>query len=486
MQRPVVVLTDQSIGAEARARLEPLFDVRMLSGQYPAEVKLIEACADAQAILARLATITGRVIAAAPRLRIIARHGVGVDAVDLAAATRRGVAVTTTGAANAAAAIQRADEARRYAPPSRHGQRLHTLRAPLAGGLSEEYVKACDFKSKTGGHLMTPISRRRVLQSSLAAPAALAMTRSTSAQTAASDNAWLAKPVHIVLPFGAGGAADTVARVLFAKVAERLKQSFVIENKTGGNTMVASSAALQAPKDGYTFLANSSQFLINPIAMKNLPFDFATSFVPVSRLAAFPQVVAVRRDFPAKTIYELLTHAKANPGKIGFGTPPAGGMAHMAGALIQHRAGVRFNHAPYRLATEAVRDVGGGNLDMVILTTSTIQPALQSNSVRILAVISAKRSAAVPDAPTLAETAMPSFDMDDWIGLFAATGVPQSIINQMQAALADAARDPDVVARLTPLGTVILADTAQAFGKFLDGQRTVLTALIKDTGITLE
>lgn len=327
---------------------------------------------------------------------------------------------------------------------------------------------------------MTRISRRRALQLSLGAPALL------GPRAAYSQGAWPTKQVHIVLPFGAGGAADTVCRVVFAKVAEKLKQPFVIENKTGGNTMVASSAAQQMPKDGYSFLVNSSQYLINPVLMKNMPFDFAATFGPVTRLAAFPQVVAVRSDFPAKDIGEFIAYAKANPGKVSFGTPPAAGMAHMAGAHIQNKLGIKLNHAPYRLATEAVRDVAGGQIDVVILTTSTIQPALQSNKARILAVTSAKRVLTMPDVPTLTETALPGFDMDDWVGLFAQTGVPADIIKQMQAAVADASREPDVIARLAPLGTNVLAEPTEIFAKFLNDQRLLLTQLIKDTGITLE
>ncbi len=329
---------------------------------------------------------------------------------------------------------------------------------------------------------MTRIDRRRALTLGLTAPFAL----SPLGTNAMAQVAWPSKPVHIVLPFGAGGAADTVCRIIFAKVADNLKQSFVIENKTGGNTMVASSAALQMPKDGYAFLVNAAQFLINPVLMKDLPFDFETTFVPVTRIAAFPQVVAVRADFPAKDLAEYITYAKANPGKISFGTPPAAGMAHMAGAYIQNKLGIKLNHAPYRLATEAVRDVGGGQIDMVILTTSTIQPALQANKVRILAVTSAKRSPILPDVPTLAETVLPGFDMDDWIGLFAAKDVPAPIIQQMQAAIAAAAVDPAVIERLKPLGTMIIANPTADFTKFLTEQRAVLTALIRETGIKLE
>ncbi len=333
---------------------------------------------------------------------------------------------------------------------------------------------------------MIRITRRTALKTGSALPFLLGIPSRFGTGGAAAQTAWPSKQVHILIPFGAGGAADTVSRVLFAKLGDKLKQPFVLENKTGGNTMVAASAALQLPKDGNSFLVNSSQVLVNPVLLKNLPFDFATSFEPVIRMAAFPQVIAVRKDFPAKNFAELVAYAKANPGKVGFGTPPAAGMAHMAGAYIQSTLGIKFNHAPYRLATEAVRDVGGGHLDMVILTTSTIQPALQQNSVRILAVTSSKRVASLPDVPTLSENLLPGFSMDDWVGLFAQTGVPVAIIRQMQEAITDAAREKDVIDRLSPLGTVLIPEPATAFRTFLDGQRQLLTKLIKDAGITLE
>lgn len=327
---------------------------------------------------------------------------------------------------------------------------------------------------------MTTISRRTAVSSGLAATLAL------GGGGALAQAAWPARQVHVLLPFGAGGAVDTVSRVVFARIADRLKQPFVIENRTGGHTMVASTAAHQAAKDGHTFLANAAQVLINPLLMKNLPFDFKTAFEPVCRLAAFPQVLAVRADLPAKDAKEFVAYAKANPGKVSWGTPPAAGMAHMAGALLQSKLGFKLNHAPYRLATEAVRDIGAGQIDCVILTTSTIQPALQGGKVRILGVTSAKRLATMPDVPTLAETLLAGFDMDDWFGIFAPAGVPANVVAALQAAIAEAAAHPDVIARLSPLGIVLVADGPEAFGRFLGEQREVLAKLVAETGITLE
>jgi tripartite-type tricarboxylate transporter receptor subunit TctC len=327
---------------------------------------------------------------------------------------------------------------------------------------------------------MASINRRQTLQLGLGALPALAAT------PALAQAPWPARSVHILLPFGAGGAVDTVCRLLFAKATERLKQTFIIENRTGGHTMVAASATLQQPKDGYWFYATGAQFLINPVLMKDLPFDFATAFQPVARVAIFPQMLAVRADFPAKNMAEFVAHAKANPGKVSWGTPPAAGMAHMAGALLQSKLDIKLNHIPYRLATEAVRDVGGGQIDCVIMTTSTIQPALQGNKARILALTGPKRLESMPDIPTIAETVIPGYSTDDWFGLFAQRGVPAEIGNQLRAALVEAAREPDVVAKLAPLGIVLPIEETATFDKFLGDQRIILTQLIKETGIKLE
>ena len=344
-------------------------------------------------------------------------------------------------------------------------------------------------RSDVGG-----VTRRAAMLGALAAPAAaLAASgaRRAEAQSAAGPTAdggaaaWPARPVRIIVPFGPGGAADTATRAFGARMSETLRQQIVVENRTGGNSVIAGSAALQAPRDGYTFLLNAAQHLINPVLLADLPFDYSTSFVPVSQLVYFPQVIAVRRDFPAVTIEEFVAYARANPGRITYGTPPAAGMAHMAGEVLMRELGFRMAHAPYRLATDAARDVGSGNLDAVLLTTSTIRPIIQAGRARVLAVTSAQRVAAYPDAPAIAERLLPGFEMNDWMGLFAPSGVPAPVVTRMGAAVAEAARDADVRARLEPLGAELVGSTPEEFARFLERQREVLTRVIREANIRL-
>jgi tripartite-type tricarboxylate transporter receptor subunit TctC len=297
---------------------------------------------------------------------------------------------------------------------------------------------------------------------------------------------WPKGPVRWIVAFAAGGAADTVARNVAVRVAEIIGQQVIIDNRTGGNAVVAANAVLQSPRDGQTFLIDAANQITNPLLIKDLPFDYAQTWVPVTQLSSFPQVVAVKHDFPAKTIQEYIAAAKAKPGTISYGTPPAAGMGHMAGEELQRRAQIKLIHAPYRGGADAARDIGAGAIDSVIITTSSIRPPVAAGRARVLAVTSLKRSSTYPDAPTLAESGYPGFDLNDWNGLFAATGTPQALIDRMQAVVAEAIKDPKVKERLDPSGAELVASTPAEFKAWLDGQRRLLTGLIQEAGIKLQ
>lgn len=320
--------------------------------------------------------------------------------------------------------------------------------------------------------------RRSLLLTALAAP--------FIAREGFAQGDWPKGPIRWVVAFAAGGAADTVARNVALRVSEIVGQQVIIDNRTGGNAVVAANAVLQAPRDGQTFLVDAANQITNPLLIKDLPFDYQQTWIPVTQLSSFPQVVAVKDDFAAKTIQEYVAAAKAKPGTISYGTPPAAGMGQMAGEELQRRAGIKLIHAPYRGGADAARDIGAGAIDSVIITTSSIRPPLAAGRVRILAVTSLKRTAAFPNVPTLAESGYPGFDLNDWNGLFAATGTPAALIDRMQAVVAEAIKDPKVRERLDPSGAELVASTPAGFKAWLDGQRTLLTGLVKDAGIKLQ
>jgi tripartite-type tricarboxylate transporter receptor subunit TctC len=325
---------------------------------------------------------------------------------------------------------------------------------------------------------MSKATRRSLLGAALSAPF---LARHGWAQAK-----WPNGPLRWVVAYAAGGAADTVARNVGARVSEIINQQIIIDNRTGGNSVVAETAVMQAPRDGMTFLIDAANQVTNQYLIKDIPFDYEKTWIPVTRLSDFPQVLAVKSEFEAKTLKDYIDMAKAKPGVIGFGTPPAAGMAHMAGEQLQKLAGIKLIHAPYRGGADAARDIGAGAIDSVIITTSSIRPPLVSGRCRVLAVTSEKRVATLPDVPTIAESGFPGFDMNDWNGLFAATGVPTEIVNRMQEICAEAIKDAKVKERLDPSGAILVADTPADFKKWLDGQRKLLGKLIVDANIKLQ
>ncbi|MGA0572261.1 Bug family tripartite tricarboxylate transporter substrate binding protein [Variovorax sp. VNK109] len=323
-----------------------------------------------------------------------------------------------------------------------------------------------------------PLSRRQVLGAGIASGLA-------SIAPGAFAQEWPTRPVRMIVPFSAGGAADTSARTVGQRISEALGQPLTIENRTGGNAVVAATAVLGAPRDGYTFIWDAANQLTNPVLLKDLSFDYRTSFIPVSMAVRAPQALVVRHDFPAKTFDEFVAAAKARPGTISIGTPPSGAMGHLAVALLQQRAGIQLLHTPYRGGADAARDVMGGQIDAALITTSTARGTLASGKTRMLAVTSASRVQAYADIPTMAERGLPGYDMDDWFGVFAPAGTPDAAIRRMQAAVVKATQDPGLVASVGPLGMVAVGNTQQEFTQFLSAQRDLLQKLIKDANITI-
>ena len=327
-------------------------------------------------------------------------------------------------------------------------------------------------------HRPLSLSRRKLLT-------ATAVASLSPLAAWAQGAAWPQRPLRLIVPFSAGGAADTSARALAQKAGEFLGQPVTIENRTGGNAVVAANATLSSPKDGYTFLWDAANQLTNPVLLKDLSFDYRSAFVPITMGVRAPQALVVRQDFPARTLAEFLAYVRSKPDTVSVGTPPAGAMGHLAVALLSQRAGVRLVHTPYRGGAEAARDVMGGQIDAALITTATARGTLDSGRTRILAVTSAQRVAAFADIPTIAESGLPGYDMDDWFALFAAAGTPQAPMQRLQAAFAQAAKDPGVAERLTAAGFVPVANGTEEFQGWLAKQRPLLQKLIQDAHITL-
>ena len=314
---------------------------------------------------------------------------------------------------------------------------------------------------------------------------ALAVPGMAVANQAFAQSPWPTRSVRVLMGFSAGGGADSMTRPVMQYASTALGQTMVVENRTGGNTVVAAGAVLQLPPDGYVLFVNGLQHVVNPFLMSDLPFDYTKSFVPVSQMCRYPETFAVNVNAPWKTMLELVEYARANPNKIRYGTANVGGMGHIQMELLKAKQGVQMVNVPYTSAPDIATDVAGGRLDMSVLTASTVGPMLRAGKVRLLAVGNDTRAKLFPDVPTMAEVGYPEANLSDWSGMFVPVGTPVDVIQKVQATLAAAAKDRAVLDRIEPQGTELVCSTPEEFSAFLDAQRKAVKYAIDTAHITL-
>jgi len=262
-------------------------------------------------------------------------------------------------------------------------------------------------------------------------------------------------------------------------VQEIIGQSVVIDNRTGGNALIAANALLQSPADGYSFLVDAANQITNPLLMRELPFDYRTAFAPVTQLASFPQVIAVKQDFPARTLAEFIALAKARPNTISYGTPPAAGMGHLAGELFQRLAGIRLVHAPYRGGADAARDLAAGRIDSVFISESSLRPVLESGKALPIGVTGAARRATLPGVPAIGEV-LPGYDLTTWILVFAPAATPAAVQERLAEAFRHATTDPATRAKLEATGSDAASATPAEARALFQRDKTVITRLMRE------
>ena len=294
----------------------------------------------------------------------------------------------------------------------------------------------------------------------------LALCVAAAAATAHAQT-WPNRPVKLILPFAVGGAADVVTRITMAKVSEQTGQQFVVENRTGASGNIGTEAVARAAPDGYTFLVGSpGTMAINPHFFGKLPYDALKDFVPVVFVARFPQVVAVHSDVPAKTLQELIALAKAEPGRLNYGSAGNGSTGHLITEAFLSQAGIRMVHVPFRGGAPAIQALAGGNVNMVIDGLPSFAAMLDGGRIRLLGVTSAQRWPDLPDLPTVAEAGVPGFDMGSWVVLFAPAGTPPAVVARFAAETTRALADPEVQARLRKVGALPAGGTPEEATRF--------------------
>jgi tripartite-type tricarboxylate transporter receptor subunit TctC len=295
---------------------------------------------------------------------------------------------------------------------------------------------------------------------------------------------WPARPVRLVLPFAAGGAADVVTRIVMAKVSEQTGQQFLVENRTGASGNIGTEAAARAAPDGYTFLVGSpGTMAINPHFFAKLPYDALKDFVAAVHVARFPQVLAVHADVPARTVQELIALARAEPDKLNFGSSGNGSTGHLITESFLAQAGIKMTHVPFRGGGPAVQALAGGHVQLVIDGLPSFAAQLQGDRIRLLGITSAGRWPDLPDLPSLGESAVPGFDMGSWVVILAPANTPTGILGRFAAETTKAVADPDVQAKLRRVGALPAGGTPEDAARFHKAEYDKWGGIVRATGV---
>ncbi|WP_053244247.1 MULTISPECIES: tripartite tricarboxylate transporter substrate binding protein [unclassified Achromobacter] len=309
------------------------------------------------------------------------------------------------------------------------------------------------------------MQRHRFSVSALLKRAALAAALIACAGAAHAE--WPERSVRIIVPYGPGGAVDVATRKMAQMLAARTGQSFVVENKPGATGTIGANQAARAAADGYTLVANDTTYSLLPYIFKNLPFDPAQDLRPVSAFVFAPMGLAVRADSPYKTLDDLLSQARKQPGVVTYGSGGPGTTPHFAAEALAIATGVKFMHVPFKGAAEATQAVLGKVIDFQFASTTGIMGPVQGGQLRLLAVSGAGRLAVLPDVPTFAEAGVPDFGVMNWTGLWAPKGTPQPVLDRLQRDIAAVMSTAEMREFATRMGAEPRAADAQEFARIL-------------------
>ncbi|MEM5275284.1 tripartite tricarboxylate transporter substrate binding protein [Cupriavidus taiwanensis] len=295
------------------------------------------------------------------------------------------------------------------------------------------------------------------------------------------------RPVRIIVPFSAGGVVDSVTRITAENMARVLQQPVIVENKTGAGGAIGADLVAKAPADGYTLLAVSPSYVVGPLLNPSIQGKGGKAFRAVAGIGAVPNVLVVPASSPLRTLPQLLDAARKQPGSLTYASAGIGTSNHLSAELLAQMTHVKLTHVPYKGQPEALSDLLGARVSMMALTSAIARQQVQSGKLRALAVTSAKRTAVLPDVPTVAEAAqLPGYEVGAWFGLVAPQGTPDAVVRKLADAAARATADPATVRRLAELGMELAPQPAAAFDRFLDAETKKWTGVLKTAGITAQ
>jgi len=294
------------------------------------------------------------------------------------------------------------------------------------------------------------------------------------------------RPVRVVVPYAPGGSSDTTARVLGDKLRELLGQQFVIDNRPGAAGSIGRELVAKASPDGYTLLVGDSPHTINVHILKHVPYDPIRSFTPITLLATAPQTMVVHPGFSAKTLKDFIAAARAQPGKLNYGSGGAGSVTHMTGELFKLATGANVVHVPYKSIALASADVIAGQMHTAFPTAPGIVGHVRGGRLRALAISTSRRSSAMPDVPTFEESGVRGMDVFNWFGVFAPAGLPKDTLARLHKAILEAMQSPDVQARFAKLSLDISTTTPEQFGAHLRSELERWGKVVQAAGIRAE
>jgi len=292
-----------------------------------------------------------------------------------------------------------------------------------------------------------------------------------------------AKPVRIIVPYAAGGPLDEVARLVGQRLTEMWGHPLIVDNRAGAGGSIGTDVAAKSAPDGYTLLlGNGGPITVNPSLHKKIPYDPQKDLAPVTLMVAGQMVLSVHPSMPVRSVKELVALARANPGRINFGSIGVGNLTHLAIELLQARAGVKMNHVPYKGAAPALVDLMAGHIEVLYANIAGTVPHVRTGRVRAIAVSSAKRAAVLPDVPSIAET-YPGYDLSTWMGVFVPAGTSKAIIAKLHGDLVKVLQRQDVRERLESLGSEVIAGSAEDLAALIGRETRLYAGIIKSAGI---
>ncbi len=318
------------------------------------------------------------------------------------------------------------------------------------------------------------------------AAAALGILCAAAAPLAAHAQDFPTHPVKIVVPFPAGGTTDILARQLAKELGERWGKPVIVDNKAGASGTIFSEQLARMPPDGHTLMLTATHHVINPGLYKNLKYDTRTDFTPLAQVAAVPNVLVVHPSFPPKTVQQLVAYAKANPGKVNFGSSGTGGANHLSGELFKLMAGVEMVHVPYKGAATALTDLLGGQIPMMFDSVPGVLQHIQSGKLLALGVTSLKRSPALPNVPTIDEAGLKGFEATAWFGLYAPGRMDPKLREKLAGDVRQVLQSANIRSQFAALGAEPGSMTQAQFTSFVDAELTKWVKVISDANVKID